>query len=108
MTRENTYRPDEPSKRHCRACRLIRQKVTSRTKRYRMSERHYEAMKEAQGGACFICRKLGALCVDHDHVSGAVRALLCKRCNTMLGIVEDEAFQHKAKLYLQHFRRRSP
>lgn len=29
-------------------------------------------------------------CVDHCHVSGRIRVLLCNRCNVVLGWVEDD------------------
>lgn len=55
----------------------------------------YEAMLAAQGGVCAICKqpetvrhKNGAvrrLPIDHDHATGAVRDLLCYRCNSMIG-----------------------
>ena len=32
---------------------------------------------------------LAAVRVDHDHETGTVRGLLCRRCNWALGIVDD-------------------
>jgi len=54
----------------------------------------YEAMSEAQGGLCAICKQRsnhprGHLDVDHEHVTGKVRALLCNNCNAALGRVND-------------------
>ena len=52
-------------------------------------------MLAAQGGGCAICEprpEERTLHVDHDHETGAIRGLLCFRCNNALG----------------DFRRRSP
>lgn len=55
-------------------------------------------MYEAQGGVCAICRKpadpygvraASRLHVDHDHLTGAVRALLCNNCNRGIGYLAD-------------------
>jgi hypothetical protein len=57
-----------------------------------MSLQDYNAMLEAQGGACAVCRKKTklTLCVDHCHHTGAVRGLLCVKCNAGLGCYEDQ------------------
>lgn len=40
-------------------------------------------------GACEICGSADRLHIDHDHVSQAVRGLLCHSCNNMLGRAKD-------------------
>jgi hypothetical protein len=57
-------------------------------------------MLEDQNYVCAVCHKpelghnqhgLMALAVDHNHETGAVRALLCHRCNRALGLLGDDA-----------------
>ena len=63
----------------------------------------YEEMLAAQGGGCAICGEEaeGSLHVDHDHVTGKVRGLLCVRCNNALGqFQEDPALIVRALAYL--------
>jgi hypothetical protein len=49
----------------------------------------YEALLEEQGGLCAICRLRAAVAVDHDHDTGGVRGLLCKSCNSGIGLLQD-------------------
>lgn len=54
----------------------------------------YSATLAQQGGVCAICESHQperALVVDHCHVSGRVRGLLCTKCNLGLGIFRDSA-----------------
>ena len=65
--------------------------------RYGITLRDYEQMLAAQNGKCAICSsdvagKCGqAFAVDHCHVSGSVRGLLCIKCNARLGWFERHA-----------------
>jgi hypothetical protein len=63
-------------------------------KTYGITGAQYEQLLAFQEGKCFICEKRPAakrLAVDHDHASGNVRGLLCRRCNhRLLGSAHDE------------------
>jgi hypothetical protein len=59
---------------------------------YGISAADYDALLAKQGGACAICRKRSKerLCVDHCHLTGTVRGLLCSACNIALGYLKDD------------------
>lgn len=63
------------------------------SRNYGISRDEYVSLLAAQGGACAICRSPDfrgrTPCVDHDHETGAVRGILCDRCNTGLGYFDD-------------------
>jgi hypothetical protein len=49
--------------------------------------------------------KVRRLAVDHCHVSKRVRALLCYRCNTLIGNAqEDTALLHSAIVFINRFK----
>ena len=87
----------------CRECALTenrkkaQQSRNSHLKRkFGLTQTDFDAMLAAQGGVCGNdkCKSpepggMGAFHVDHDHLTGKIRALLCSRCNTMLGMVDD-------------------
>jgi hypothetical protein len=63
-------------------------------------------MVEDQNNLCKICKrppnKIKKLCVDHCHISGKVRGLLCDKCNKGLGSFEDSLLSIKNALaYLE-------
>jgi len=80
-------------------------------KKYGLSLEKYNQMLADQNNQCAICKNEFELekntsninklpCVDHCHQTNKVRALLCRRCNIVLGIIES-GFIDKAKKYLQ-------
>ncbi len=82
-----TFRDDEDftkSGTTCKACNSAKTHGAMIAKTYGLTSAQYDALLRAQGGRCAICRarpKSKRLAVDHDHKSGAVRGLLCSRCN---------------------------
>lgn len=68
----------------CRACSSATQHAGMIERTYGLSGDDYDALLALQGGRCAVCRvkpKSKRLVVDHDHKTGAVRGLLCARCN---------------------------
>ena len=63
--------------------------------KYGISIEKWQEMANEQAGACAICgitpSDVRDLCVDHCHVTGAVRGLLCHSCNNGLGRFKDDA-----------------
>jgi hypothetical protein len=102
---------------YCKPCHNVRGKVAkekvggSRTyhlkRRYGITAEEADAMLEAQGGVCAICRAAPAAHVDHDHETGAVRALLCFQCNGGLGQFRDDPYLLRvAAFYVEGHRER--
>ncbi len=60
--------------------------------KYGITPEEYDRRFKVQKGKCAICkrRKLlkKRLDIDHDHKTGLVRGLLCRRCNGALGWFE--------------------
>lgn len=75
------------------------QHASSLKRNYSISLDLYKDMFNSQGGTCAICnkpeskpRKNGAyhLSVDHNHVTGKIRGLLCNNCNRAIGMFKDD------------------
>lgn len=70
-------------------------------KKYGISLETYNELKESQQHVCAICglpetaidyrtKKIRDLAVDHNHDTGEIRGLLCTRCNTAIGLLQDD------------------
>lgn len=62
-------------------------------KKYGLSLEEYHDMLAKQGSLCAICHTDNnsgkAFDVDHDHITGKVRGLLCSSCNKGIGSLKD-------------------
>lgn len=76
---------------------------------YNMTVEDYEAMLAAQSSLCLICsmdftKDIKTPHIDHDHVTGQIRGILCHYCNLGLGQFKDNTETLKnAVTYLEKF-----
>jgi hypothetical protein len=87
----NKEKANQVSKEYYQANRerlLQMQKGWARQRLYGLSQEDYDAMLLKTNGNCQMCgyKFLKTPHIDHCHVTGKVRGLLCAECNTSLGI----------------------
>lgn len=74
---------------YCKACKSARDAREYLLRAYGLTDVDVQRLIEQQMGVCPICLRARAVHVDHDHETGAVRAVLCFTCNTGLGQFKD-------------------
>ena len=66
------------------------QKEFGRFARHGITKNDYEEMYKEQNGECFTCGvNYDVLYIDHNHTTGLVRKLLCRDCNSALGLLKE-------------------
>lgn len=78
-----------------------RQNVIDRAKwdrierNFGLTREQWQTIFDRQGGVCACCRRPlpdgFRACVDHDHVTGEIRGIICFDCNTSIGKLGDDA-----------------
>lgn len=70
---------------------------------YGLSLTRFAALVSEQNGLCKICHTTPStpLHVDHDHVTGRVRGLLCVSCNRSIAILDNPGLLDSAMQYLK-------
>ena len=85
LTKQTIYRQENPEV----------QADYSLRKRYKITLKQKKELLEKQGGCCEGCtnrllvEKGNKCCVDHDHLTGKIRGILCRECNLALGYAKD-------------------
>lgn len=84
----------------CNLCSKLRWRF-SKIKSYGLTKESFHKMFNDQNQKCAICKKdlkiadtekmrATTLCVDHDHLTGKARGILCNNCNRGLGFLGDD------------------
>lgn len=71
-------------------------------------------MYKSQGGLCACCNKplkphksrvpgseFWNGCIDHNHTTGKIRGIVCKRCNSLVGVIENQ--ENKWNSYIKRY-----
>lgn len=70
-------------------------RARQRDYRYGLAPGDFKRLLAVQRGLCAICKEVpggkNGPCVDHDHESGKIRAILCSNCNTSIGLLKESS-----------------
>jgi hypothetical protein len=96
----------KPGKAVCEGCRVdpriraVDHEHRRRLRRYGITQHEYDALMAAQGGRCPGCGTaepgIKGWCIDHNHTTGRVRALMCGTCNRVLGLLQESVTRLRA------------
>lgn len=90
---------------HCKECAARDARVRRMKRKYGLTPDEFADMLADQGGTCGICLQPPderGLVVDHCHLTGHVRGLLCNNCNSLLGMAGDNVETLRAAIrYLE-------
>lgn len=99
--KNNSIRTGKSSRGYCKKCAYnhmpspVRDGFKSKREAYLhytydLSLIDFEAMWDDQHGLCAICQEtMDKPYVDHSHESGEVRGLLCRSCNSAIGLFKE-------------------
>lgn len=67
--------------------------ITKIKRKFNITEEEYKSLLKKQNNQCAICKReddYQRIGVDHNHTTGKIRGLLCARCNTGIGFLQDD------------------
>jgi hypothetical protein len=97
----------------CKQCSKAEARKYNLPAKYGITTARFAEMLLAQGGKCACCEKQFNMegkssdrpCVDHNHLSGEIRELLCGRCNLAAGnVMDSSSMAEKLASYLKKWK----
>lgn len=71
--------------------------------KYGLSKPEFDEMLTKQRGICVLCERKAKV-VDHDHITGKIRGILCYACNFAVSRVEKDGWAVRAQHYVESFK----
>jgi hypothetical protein len=83
----------------CITCTTLCNRIGHLRRKFGLSLAQFNELLKKQENKCLICErtfadrpyKPNSVCPDHDHKTGRVRALICDRCNRVIGLIEENS-----------------
>ena len=75
-------------------------------RKFGLTPEQYQQKIEDHSGRCAICGNVPdkRLCVDHNHITGQIRGLLCSKCNTAIALLKENVdILNAAQEYLMKY-----
>lgn len=69
----------------------LARKISDWKRKYNLSFEQFEQMRIKQNNQCKTCKRefIKTPHIDHNHITGQVRGLLCGPCNRALGLIKE-------------------
>ncbi len=91
---------------YCYECHLLMNRLSGYChKREKLTVLEFRQMYDNQKGRCACCEgpiTMKNCDIDHNHTTGLIRSLVCRRCNIMIGHIENGEYMTAVK-YLDKF-----
>ena len=68
----------------------VKNRKANLKRKYNLTLEGYDDILKNQNYSCKICSDENDLVVDHCHDTGSVRGILCRKCNSGLGMFKDD------------------
>jgi hypothetical protein len=78
-----------------------------RAQKYGLRSHEARLLLCSQNGVCLCCKRVpkpSDVVIDHDHSTGDVRGIICRRCNLLLGHMGDskESIERRSRMLLKY------
>jgi hypothetical protein len=108
LTTDNFHRSQTGLQVSCKDCQKDQFNANLYEYMYGVPKEQVDAIRESQQNLCAICSvdlSTVKCCLDHNHKTMLIRGLLCSRCNSVLGYVQDDcSILERGIVYLNKFK----